>query len=105
MLNIYNLSVAFGGEYLFEEVTFRLGAGDGVGLVGKDGAGKSSMLKLLSKEMQPDSGTIAAEKEIKIGFLKQGIDFVKGRTVLEEAYQAFEEIKKAEKRLQEINHE
>src|SRR5690606_17282076 len=105
MLNIYNLSVAFGGEYLFEEVTFRLGAGDRVGLVGKNGAGKSTMLKLLSKEMQPDSGTIAAEKEIKIGFLKQDIDFVKGRTVLEEAYQAFEEIKQAEKRLQEINHE
>lgn len=105
MLNIYNLSVAFGGEYLFEEVTFRLGAGDRVGLVGKNGAGKSTMLKLLSKEMQPDSGTIAAEKEIKIGFLKQDIDFVKGRTVLDEAYQAFEEIKKAEKRLDEINHQ
>lgn len=105
MLNIYNLSVAFGGEYLFEEVTFRLGAGDRVGLVGKNGAGKSTMLKLLSKDMQPDSGTIAAEKEIKIGFLKQDIDFVKGRTVLDEAYQAFEEIKKAEKRLEEINHQ
>lgn len=105
MLNIYNLSVAFGGEYLFEEVTFRLGAGDRVGLVGKNGAGKSTMLKLLSKDMQPDSGTIAAEKEIKIGFLKQDIDFVKGRTVLDEAYQAFEEIKKAEKRLEAINHQ
>ena len=65
MLNIHNLSVAFGGEYLFEEITFRLGAGDRVGLVGKNGAGKSTMLKLLSKEMQPDTGTIAAEKEIK----------------------------------------
>lgn len=105
MINIHNLSVAFGGEYLFEEVTFRLGAGDRVGLVGKNGAGKSTMLKLLSKEMQPDSGTIAAEKEIKIGFLKQDIDFVKGRTVLEEAYEAFEEIKQAEKKLDEINNQ
>lgn len=105
MLNIHNLSVAFGGEYLFEEITFRLGAGDRVGLVGKNGAGKSTMLKLLSKEMQPDTGTIAAEKEIKIGFLKQDIDFVKGRTVLEEAYQAFEEIKKAEKKIEEINNQ
>lgn len=105
MLNIHNLSVAFGGEYLFEEITFRLGAGDRVGLVGKNGAGKSTMLKLLSKEMQPDTGTIAAEKEIKIGFLKQDIDFVKGRTVLDEAYQAFEEIKKAEKQLSEINNQ
>lgn len=105
MLNIHNLSVAFGGEYLFEEITFRLGNGDRVGLVGKNGAGKSTMLKLLSKEMQPDTGTIAAEKEIKIGFLKQDIDFVKGRTVLEEAYQAFEAIKKAEKKIEEINNQ
>lgn len=103
MLNIHNLSVAFGGEYLFEEITFRLGAGDRVGLVGKNGAGKSTMLKILAKEMQPDTGTIATEKEIKIGFLKQDIDFVKGRTVLEEAYQAFEDIKKAEKKIEEIN--
>jgi len=105
MLNIHNLSVAFGGEYLFEEITFRLGIGDRVGLVGKNGAGKSTMLKILSKEMQPDTGTIAAEKEIRIGFLKQDIDFVKGRTVLEEAYEAFEDIRKAEKKIEEINHQ
>lgn len=86
MLNIHNLSVSFGGTYLFEEIAFRLGAGDRVGLVGKNGAGKSTMLKILSREMEPDSGVIATEKEIKIGFLKQDIDFEKGRTVLEEAY-------------------
>ena len=48
MLNIHNLSVSFQGEYLFEEVTFRLGEGDRVGLVGKNGAGKSTMLRILS---------------------------------------------------------
>ena len=105
MLNIHNLSVSFGGTYLFEEVTFRLGAGDRVGLVGKNGAGKSTMLKILSRELAPDSGTIATEKEVKIGFLKQDIDFVKGRTVLDEAYQAFEEIKRAESRIEDINHQ
>jgi ATP-binding cassette subfamily F protein 3 len=105
MLNIHNLSVSFGGTYLFEEVTFRLGAGDRVGLVGKNGAGKSTMLKILSGELQPDSGVIASEKEIKIGFLKQDIDFTKGRTVLDEAYQAFEEIKRAEGKIDEINHQ
>ncbi len=105
MLNIHNLSVSFGGTYLFEEVTFRLGAGDRVGLVGKNGAGKSTMLKILSGEIAPDSGVIATEKEVKIGFLKQDIDFVKGRTVLEEAYQAFFEIKKAEAKIEEINHQ
>ncbi|HRB70730.1 MAG TPA: ABC-F family ATP-binding cassette domain-containing protein [Flavobacterium sp.] len=105
MLNIHNLSVSFGGTYLFEEVTFRLGAGDRVGLVGKNGAGKSTMLKILSRELAPDSGSIATEKEVKLGFLKQDIDFVKGRTVLEEAYQAFEDIKNAELKMEKINHQ
>ena len=105
MLNIHNLSVSFGGTYLFEEVTFRLGAGDRVGLVGKNGAGKSTMLKILAGDFKPDSGVIATEKEVKLGFLRQDIDFEQGRTVLEEAYQAFEEIKRAEFRIEEINHQ
>ena len=105
MLNIHNLSVSFGGSYLFEEVTFRLGAGDRVGLVGKNGAGKSTMLKILARDFAPDSGSIAQEKEIKMGFLRQDIDFEQGRTVLEEAYEAFTEIKIVEKKLEEINHQ
>src|SRR6056297_627577 len=105
MLNIHNLSVSFGGEYLFEEISFRLNAGNRVGLVGKNGAGKSTLLKLLSKDMPLDTGTIAVEKDIKIGFLRQDIDFVQGRSVLEEAYQAFEEIKKLEAKIDEINHQ
>lgn len=104
-MNIHNLSVSFAGEYLFEEITFRLGAGDRVGLIGKNGAGKSTLLKILSGEMEPDSGQIASDKDLKIGFLKQDIDFVEGRTVLDEAYQAFVEIKKLEKRLEHINHQ
>ena len=104
MLNIHNLSVSFGGTYLFEEVTFRMGAGDRVGLVGKNGAGKSTMLKILARDFQPDSGSIATEKEVRIGFLRQDIDFEQGRTVLEEAYQAFTDIKEVERKLEEINH-
>lgn len=103
MLNIHNLSISFGGEFLFEEVSFRLNPGDRVGLIGKNGAGKSTMLKLLSGEMQPDTGVIASDKDTSLGFLKQDIDFVQGRTVLEEAYQAFEEIKALEIQLDEIN--
>lgn len=105
MLNIHDLSVSFNGDYLFESVTFRLNPGDRVGLVGKNGAGKSTMLKILSKEVEPDSGSIASDKEIKIGFLKQDIDFVQGRTVLEEAYQAFDEILAVQYQMDEINHQ
>ncbi len=105
MLNIHNLSVSFGGTYLFEEVTFRLGSGDRVGLVGKNGAGKSTMLKILAGDFKPDSGQIATEKEVKMGFLRQDIDFEHGRSVLEEAYEAFTEIKAVEKKLEKINHQ
>ena len=105
MLNVHNLSVSFQGEYLFEEVAFMLNGGDRVGLIGKNGAGKSTMLKLLAREIKPDSGIIATDKEVRIGFLKQDIDFVKGRTILEEAYQAFEEIKRLELLLDDIHHQ
>ncbi|WP_303318486.1 ABC-F family ATP-binding cassette domain-containing protein [Flavivirga abyssicola] len=103
MMNIHNLSISFQGEYLFEDITFKLGNGDRIGLIGKNGAGKSTMLKILSKEMEPDTGQIAADKALKIGFLKQDIDFVLGRTVLEEAYQAFTEIKELEAKMDGIN--
>ncbi|MFB9055878.1 ATP-binding cassette domain-containing protein [Mariniflexile ostreae] len=103
MMNIHNLSISFQGEYLFEDITFKLSNGDRIGLIGKNGAGKSTMLKILSKEMEPDTGQIAADKELKIGFLKQDIDFVLGRTVLEEAYEAFTEIKLLEAQIDQVN--
>lgn len=103
MINIHNLSVSFQGDYLFEKITFQLKPGDRVGLVGKNGAGKSTLLKIIAGEQEYDTGQIATDKEISIGFLKQDIDFQKGRTVLEESYEAFTEIKKQENKLQEIN--
>lgn len=103
MLSVQNMTVSFGGETLFSEVSFRLAAGDRVGLIGKNGAGKSTMLHLIAKDQQPTSGSISQEKEIRLGFLRQDIDFEKGRTVLEEAYQAFEEIKQLEAQMEEIN--
>lgn len=103
MLNIHNLSVSFQGEYLFREITFKLGAGDRIGLVGKNGAGKSTLLRILAGEQEFDTGQIAADKELRIGFLKQDIDFEKGCTVIEEAQKAFEEIKKLEVQMEQIN--
>ena len=103
MLNIHNLTVSFQGVDLFSGITFQLRAGDRVGLVGKNGAGKSTLLKILSGEQEYDSGQIASDKKVSIGFLKQDIDFVKGRTVLEESYEAFKEIKKLEHQFETIN--
>jgi len=103
MINAHNISVSFGGETLFDLISFRLGKGDRVGLIGKNGAGKSTLLKLIASVNQPTSGSFALEKNCKIGYLPQDLDFENGRTVLEEAYLAFEEIKKVEARQEEIH--
>ncbi|MHB1105891.1 MAG: ATP-binding cassette domain-containing protein, partial [Lutibacter sp.] len=105
MLNVHNLSVSFAGSDLFSGVTFKLNKGDRIGLIGKNGAGKSTLLKVLSKDIEATGGTMAFDKEVRIGFLRQDIDFVEGRTILEEAYQAFQEIKQLESKLEIINHE
>ena len=105
MLNVHNLSISFQGDNLFNNITYRVGTKDRIGLIGKNGAGKSTMLKILSKEMEPDTGEIATDKDLKIGFLKQDIDFEEGRTVLEETYEAFVEIKIIESKIENINNE
>ncbi len=103
MLNAHQITVSFGGETLFDAISFRLGKGDRVGLIGKNGAGKSTLLRLMSKENTPTSGTFAFEKNCEIGYLPQDLDFEHGRTVLEEAYLAFEEIKSIESRQEAIH--
>ena len=93
------------GADLFSGITFKLNKGDRIGLIGKNGAGKSTLLKVLSKDIETNGGTMAFDKDVNIGFLRQDIDFVAGRTILEEAYQAFEEIKGIELKLDEINEQ
>ena len=105
MLNVHNLTVTFAGSDLFSGITFKLNKGDRIGLIGKNGAGKSTLLKVISKDIESSGGTMAFDKDVRIGFLRQDIDFVEGRTILEEAYQAFEEIKQLELKLDQINIE
>ena len=105
MLNIHNLTVSFSGEDLFSGITFRLNGGNRVGLVGKNGAGKSTLLKVISQDLEYNTGTMAFEKGVRIGFLRQDIDFVAGRTILDEAYEAFTEIKEIERKLEKVNQE
>ncbi len=105
MLNAHNIKVTFSGEDLFAGITFKLNGGNRVGLVGKNGAGKSTLLKVIAGEQEYDSGTLAFEKDISIGFLKQDIEFDEGKTVLEEAYEAFKEIKSIEVKLEKVNTE
>jgi len=104
MLNVHQLTISFQGEDLFENISFRLQSGHRVGLIGKNGAGKSTLLKIISGDLEYSSGQISFEKkDLKIGFLRQDIDFVYGRTILEETYEAFSELKALERQLEDIN--
>jgi len=103
MFNAHQITVSFGGKTLFDEISFRLGKGDRVGLIGKNGAGKSTLLRLMAQENVPTSGSFSLEKNCKIGYLPQDLDFENGRSVLEEAYLAFDEIKKIEERQEQIH--
>lgn len=105
MILVQNLGLHFAGSYLFENVNFRINKNDRIGLAGKNGAGKSTLLKILAGEQPSTEGNVEKEGEVRIGFLKQDLDFEKGRTVWEEAMQAFKELNKINKKIDTINHE
>ena len=103
MLDINNLGVSFGGEVLFENLSFRIGRGDRIGLIGKNGAGKSTLLKLLAGKNSPSVGGMSLEKNVTIGYLPQELEVENHRTVLEETFQAFPEILKNQSRQDEVS--
>ena len=103
MISVNNISVYFGGQELFDQVSFMVNKGDRIGLVGKNGAGKSTLLRILSGEQMPNAGSLATPNQITIGYLKQDLDFVDGRTVEQEAEQAFQKIKRLEQQIVDVN--
>ena len=103
MLLVQNLGVHFAGNYLFDNVSFRINKGNRVGLAGKNGAGKSTLLKILAKQQDSDEGDVVHEGEVSVGFLTQDIDFERGRTVWEEAGQAFEQLNEIQKKIDYTN--
>jgi ATP-binding cassette subfamily F protein 3 len=105
MISVNNITVSFGGFSLFENISFLINPKDRIGLAGKNGAGKSTMLKILAGEQNPTKGEIAVPNECKIGYLPQDMKHQAGRTVVEEAATAFVEIQKLEARIEEINKE
>tara|TARA_Y100000385_G_scaffold290927_1_gene366155 strand:+ start:21659 stop:23593 length:1935 start_codon:yes stop_codon:yes gene_type:complete len=105
MLAIQDLGVQFGGEVLFSQLNFMVNKGDRIGLVGKNGAGKSTLLKLIYSRKGFNSGSINLQKEMKVGYLSQDIDFDRGYTVFQESEKAFERIKKVQKSIEVIQNE
>lgn len=105
MLTLNDISLKYGERVLFDQVNVVIGERDKVGLVGRNGAGKSTMLKIIAQTINPDEGAVARPSESSLGFLHQEIELPRGRTVLEETMTAFEAIQKLEKRLEELTEE
>ena len=105
MISVQGLGLHHSGNYLFQNVNFTIKKDDKVGLVGKNGAGKSTLLKMLTGEINFYEGSIVQEGTVTIGFLKQDLDFVKGRTVWDETLQAFEQINAMKNELEDVNHQ
>ena len=92
MINLTNISLQFGGKYLFKNVNLRINSGDKISLVGANGTGKSSLLKIIYGNLQPESGRIQRQKRTSMGYLPQENVTHSGATLLEEAKSALSDI-------------
>ncbi len=105
MISVNNLSLYFGGQDVFKNISFMVNKGDKIGLVGKNGAGKSTLLNLLSNNLTPNEGGVAIPNGLILGYLTQDLDFEDGRTVIEEAQTAFSYLNDIKDRLVIVNKE
>ena len=105
MISIEDVTVAYGGFVLLDKINFHISESDKIGLVGKNGAGKSTIMKLICGLQNPTSGRIDRPKELSIGYLPQIMEHHRGRTVLEEAMTAFESTAGIEREIEEVTRE
>lgn len=105
MISINNLSVEFSAKSLFSNISYVINPKDKIALVGKNGAGKSTMLKIIAGLQNPTSGSVAVPKDVTIGYLPQQMKLADSTTVIEEVRQAFSHIDRMKERLDSINRE
>ena len=105
MINASNIFVKYGDRVLLDHANLVIGDKDRLGLVGRNGAGKSTMLKIIARYQSPDEGNITRPSGSTLGFLHQEMTLPKGKTVMDETLTAFKEVKDLENRIAEINDE
>ncbi|MBO4724165.1 MAG: ABC-F family ATP-binding cassette domain-containing protein [Bacteroidaceae bacterium] len=105
MFSVENLKVEFGAHPLFHDVSYVVGDKDRIALVGKNGAGKSTMLKIIAGLQQPTSGTVSIPKEMTIGYLPQVMKLSDTRTVRQEAETAFEDLHNLQAEVERLNNQ
>jgi ATP-binding cassette, subfamily F, member 3 len=105
MISIDQLSISFGGYFLFREVSFLINSRDKIGLVGRNGAGKTTLLKIFMNMQQPDEGKVVVPPGIRLGYLPQQMVVIDDKTLFDEAGSAFDEILILEAEIKELNHQ
>ena len=105
MISIQNLSVEFSAKSLFNNINYVINRRDRIALVGKNGAGKSTMLKIIAGLQNPTSGSVAVPSGTTIGYLPQQMKIADETTLVEEVKKAFSKIDAMQKRLDELNNE
>ena len=105
MISIDGLTVEFGGTTLFSDISFVINEKDRIALMGKNGAGKSTLLKILAGVREPTRGKVSAPKDTVIAYLPQHLMVNDGRTVFEEAEQAFAHLHEMEAEINELNRQ
>ena len=105
MVSVEGLTVEFGGTTLFSDISFQINEKDRIALMGKNGAGKSTMLKILAGVRQPTRGKVTTPKDCVVAYLPQHLMTEDGRTVFEEASQAFAHLKEMEAQIEAMNKE
>jgi ATP-binding cassette subfamily F protein 3 len=105
MISIQGLKVEFGSQVLFENISYVINKRDKIALVGKNGAGKTTMLRIITGEQLPTSGTVARQSDITLGYLPQQMQLTDTLTVKQEAARAFEHLQQMDDAINRMNQE
>lgn len=105
MVGVNKITLSFADRFLFNNVSFIINKQERIGLVGKNGAGKSTMLKILAGAQQADSGNISTPSDFTLGYLPQDMEFEEGRTVWQETATVFDKLARTQSKIDDINHQ
>ena len=105
VVTLSDIHVAFGPEVVLDQLNLQLHPGEKVGMVGANGSGKSTILKLIAGEVEPDMGRVSKQKALNIGYLSQETTFSGNRTIMEEMHAGVEDLLKLQREIHAVSHE
>lgn len=105
IVTLSDIHVAFGPEVVLDKLNLRLHSGEKVGMVGANGSGKSTILKLIVGQIEPDMGMVIKRKALRVGYLSQETTFSGDRTIMEEMHAGVEDLVKLQREIQAVSHE